>query len=78
MSALDRLIVELSAALAAAAVVALGYLIGLTYVAKQENLGKVENLWPLVFLLAPLAYGLFHVFGTPWTAAFCLALATRL
>ncbi len=33
------------------------YLIGLTYVAKQENLGKVENLWPLVFLAAPVAYG---------------------
>jgi 4-hydroxybenzoate polyprenyltransferase len=33
------------------------YLIGLTYVAKQENLGKVENLWPLLFLAAPVAYG---------------------
>lgn len=33
------------------------YLIGLTYVAKQENLGKVENLWPLIFLAAPVAYG---------------------
>jgi 4-hydroxybenzoate polyprenyltransferase len=33
------------------------YLIGLTYVAKQENLGRVENLWPLLFLAAPVAYG---------------------
>jgi len=33
------------------------YLIGLTYVAKQENLGQVENLWPLIFLAAPVAYG---------------------
>jgi 4-hydroxybenzoate polyprenyltransferase len=33
------------------------YLVGLTYVAKQENLGKVENLWPLAFLAAPVAYG---------------------
>lgn len=33
------------------------YLIGLTYVAKQENLGKLENLWPLIFLTAPMAYG---------------------
>lgn len=33
------------------------YLIGLTYVAKQENLGKIENLWPLIFLAAPVAYG---------------------
>lgn len=33
------------------------YLIGLTYVAKQENLARVENLWPLLFLAAPVAYG---------------------
>ncbi|MBL4727707.1 MAG: UbiA family prenyltransferase [Rhizobiaceae bacterium] len=35
----------------------LAYLIGLTYIAKQENLGKVENLWPLLFLGAPVVYG---------------------
>jgi 4-hydroxybenzoate polyprenyltransferase len=34
------------------------YLIGLTYIAKQENLGRVENLWPLIFLAAPVLYGL--------------------
>jgi len=34
------------------------YLIGLTYIAKQENLGRVENLWPLIFLAAPVIYGL--------------------
>lgn len=33
------------------------YLIGLTYVAKQENLERVENLWPLAFLAAPVVYG---------------------
>lgn len=33
------------------------YLIGLTYIAKQENLGSVKNLWPLLFLAAPVAYG---------------------
>jgi 4-hydroxybenzoate polyprenyltransferase len=33
------------------------YLIGLTYVAKQENLGRVENLWPLAFLAVPVAWG---------------------
>lgn len=33
------------------------YLIGLTYVAKQENLGEVKNMWPLVFLAAPIVYG---------------------
>jgi hypothetical protein len=34
------------------------YLIGLTYVAKQETLGEVSNLWPLLFLAAPVIYGL--------------------
>jgi len=31
----------------------LGYLIGLSYAAKQENLGEVKNLWPLAFLALP-------------------------
>lgn len=47
----------LPASLLAAAAVSLCYLVGLTYVAKQEALDRVGNLWPLVFLLAPLAYG---------------------
>lgn len=47
----------LPAALWIGAGLMLCYLIGLTYVAKQENLGKVENLWPLIFLAAPVAYG---------------------
>ena len=33
------------------------YLIGLTYVAKQESFGSGRNLWPLLFLAAPVAYG---------------------
>ena len=35
----------------------LAYMIGLTYTAKQENLGHVKNLWPLLFLGAPVIYG---------------------
>lgn len=31
----------------------LGYLIGLSYAAKQENFGEVKNLWPLAFLALP-------------------------
>jgi 4-hydroxybenzoate polyprenyltransferase len=31
----------------------LAYLIGLTFVARQENLSALPNLWPLVFLGAP-------------------------
>ena len=36
-----------------AAVILLCYLIGLTYIAKQETLGSIRNLWPLVFLGIP-------------------------
>ena len=32
------------------------YLIGLTYVAKQENLARIGSSWPLVFLAAPFLY----------------------
>jgi 4-hydroxybenzoate polyprenyltransferase len=45
---------QLGAATTGAAVL-LCYLIGLTYVAKQENLSAFKNLWPLLFLAAPLA-----------------------
>jgi 4-hydroxybenzoate polyprenyltransferase len=45
-----------SSALYFGAVVLLCYLIGLTYTAKQENLGEVKNLWPLVFLAVPFFY----------------------
>lgn len=41
------------------ALVLLAYLIGLTYVAKQENLGAVKNLWPVGFLATPVLYGLY-------------------
>lgn len=49
--------VELPSGLWIGAVLMLCYLIGLTTIAKQENLGKVENLWPLLFLAAPVLYG---------------------
>jgi len=35
----------------------LSYLVGLTYIAKQEHLGRVANLWPLLFLALPMAWG---------------------
>lgn len=44
-----------SAVLGAAAVT-FSYLIGLTYLAKQETLGHVRNLWPLICLAAPVPY----------------------
>lgn len=45
-----------SADVAIAAVVALAYLIGLTYAAKQENLGRITNAWPLGFLAVAVIY----------------------
>jgi len=41
-----------------AAVVLLCYLIGLTYAAKNEHLGRVGNIWPLAFLAVPVIYGI--------------------
>lgn len=52
-------------ALLAGALVLVAYLIGLTYVAKQETLGRVRNLWPLVFLAAPFLYAAPVVAATP-------------
>lgn len=48
------------------------YLIGLTYIAKQENLGKVENLWPLLFLAAPVAWGAWLALERPVAGFFWL------
>ena len=59
--------------LALAAVILLCYLIGLTYIAKQENLGRVRNLWPLAFLAVPGLYGLMLSVNAPWTAPFWIA-----
>lgn len=42
---------------------ALCYLIGLTYTAKQENPGVVKNLWPLLFLLSPVLFALSTLSG---------------
>jgi 4-hydroxybenzoate polyprenyltransferase len=66
--ALCRVLVYVTAALAVSdvvnarviggSVILLSYLIGLTYVAKQETLAVYRNLWPLALLLAPFIYGL--------------------
>jgi 4-hydroxybenzoate polyprenyltransferase len=63
----------LPAALWTGAALLLCYLIGLTYVAKQENLARVENLWPLAFLAAPVAWGAWRALEAPLVGAFWLA-----
>ena len=42
----------------AGALVLASYVAGLTYLAAQEDLNRVKALWPAVFLLAPMAFGL--------------------
>jgi len=64
---------ELPAPLRIGALLLLCYLIGLTYVAKQETLGEVRNLWPLVFLAAPVAYALARALESGSAAALSLA-----
>jgi UbiA prenyltransferase family protein len=46
------------------------YLIGLTYIAKQETLARVENLWPLAFLAVPVLYGAWLIAPAPLVAPF--------
>jgi 4-hydroxybenzoate polyprenyltransferase len=57
------------------ALLLLCYLIGLTYVAKQETLGAVRNLWPLLFLAAPLLYALWAAWGGAQKVVLALLLA---
>lgn len=49
---------RVSAPVALAAAALLCHLIGLTYIASQEHLNRIGNLWPLGFLAGPLLYGL--------------------
>jgi 4-hydroxybenzoate polyprenyltransferase len=63
----------LSAGVAVAAAVALCYLIGLTYAAKQEALGRIGNAWPLGFLAIAAIYALWA--ATTGIAGFLAAAA---
>lgn len=70
--------VPLPDALLAGAALLLCYLIGLTYTAKQENLGAVKNLWPLLFLAAPVGYGVMLAASRPVASVFLLPFAAWL
>jgi hypothetical protein len=51
------------------AAVLMAYMIGLSYVAKQENLTQIQNLWPLLFLIAPFvntSFGPLYVIFLAW------------
>ena len=70
-----RFLVYLSAGFAVASVlpgevyvasaVLLCYLIGLTYAAKKEHLGTLDNFWPLAFLAVPVVYGIYLGLAQP-------------
>lgn len=63
-----------SESLVLAAAASLGYLIGLTYTAKQEALDRLGRLWPLVFLASPVVYGLIAA-SSHWNPILMLLLA---
>jgi 4-hydroxybenzoate polyprenyltransferase len=62
--------------LSIAAAASLCYLIGLTYIAKQESLDRLGSLWPLLFLAAPIAYGANHLGDGGMAVPLYLALLT--
>jgi 4-hydroxybenzoate polyprenyltransferase len=80
---LCRVLTYLTAALAVAgalpwpviagALVLLCYLIGLTYVAKQETLAEYRNVWPLAFLAAPFLYTIPALWQSPVGAVLWVA-----
>lgn len=62
----------LPAPLVLAALVALSYLIGLTYAAKHESAGAMRRWWPMAFLLVPVGYAAWAAFHGPAALAFSL------
>lgn len=85
LMALCRVLVYVSAALAIApgippalvlgALALLAWVMGLTYTAKQESLGRFAHLWPLGLLAVPIAYGAIAAVAQPLALAFVLLLA---
>lgn len=60
------------------ALVGLGWLVGLTYAAKQEAFDRLERVWPLAFLAAPLLYGLARLDAGPLAWLLLLGLSAWL
>jgi 4-hydroxybenzoate polyprenyltransferase len=54
------------------------HLVGLTYAAKQENLARLESVWPLVLLLYPVGYGIYLGIDQSLTWGFAVLLAAWL
>ncbi len=60
------------------AIVGLGWLVGLTWAAKQEAFDRLDRVWPLAFLAAPLLYGLARLDAGPLAWLLLPALAAWL
>jgi 4-hydroxybenzoate polyprenyltransferase len=58
ITAASAVVTVLPTGLLIAAAMLLCYLIGLTYIAKQENVNQLRSMWPLLFLVAPFLYTL--------------------
>ncbi len=58
----------------AASSAALCYLVGLTYIAKQEVSGRLASLWPLALLSASLWFALWNRSGGAAETVLCVAL----
>lgn len=56
----------------AGALLLLSYLVGLTHIARQEHLGRVANLWPLLFLALPVVWGAHAALAGGFVAALWL------
>jgi len=65
---------EIPGRLLIAAALLVCYLIGLTYAAKQEHVGRIEGTWPLAFLVVPFVYLLPEVLRAPLALVLYLAL----
>ena len=65
LSAGFAVVAVLPAGVYVAAGVLLCYLIGLTFAAKKQHLGTLDNFWPLAFLLVPVIYGVYLSIAQP-------------
>jgi hypothetical protein len=80
-----RLLVYVGAALAAvgfvpsavwiAGVAMAAHVLGLTCAAKQEPTHRIEQLWPLAFLMLPLLLSIPAIISTAWALLFWIVLA---
>jgi hypothetical protein len=57
----------------AGAALLLGYVVGLSYAARQESLGRLRNAWPLLLLGAPAIFAIPALASAGIVAGACLA-----